>query len=312
VFDTGFEAGPNLLWYDPTSGLLETWHYSLSGALTFTSRNDSKCGSADGCSNRWKILPSGIRTGSDVLFRDPVSGEITTWIVDRKGKVTSSPVLPDRCGSSNGCGTWKPVAVMGIGALGCSGVMCAHTYSALLWHDPVSGLLSPWLFGGTVPAQFPAGGVRQGNPVLSMTCGSSDTCSSQWSVVGTGDFNSDGQDDVLWFNPTLGTVGAWLLDGGTNVTGTLNLSWGCSTASGCASLWKPIAVGDYNHDGNTDLVWNRPDTGDVAAWLLDGHGTVIGTLSLMVGLCSGVVAQGPGCNGPWVPVGSTAPIVQSW
>ena len=54
----------------------------------------------------------------------------------------------------------------------------------------------------------------------------------------------NGHQDLVWFNPTTGVVGSWLLDGAGHVTGTQDLNWTCSASSGCSSAWRPIGIGD--------------------------------------------------------------------
>jgi FG-GAP repeat len=50
-----------------------------------------------------------------------------------------------------------------------------------------------------------------------------------WAIVETGDFNSDGKSDILWFNAGSGAVGAWLMNGATIKSpvgiGSLPSSW---------------------------------------------------------------------------------------
>ena len=44
--------------------------------------------------------------------------------------------------------------------------------------------------------------------------------SLNWEIAGTGDFNNDGQTDILWRNKTTGDVGFWLMNG-TAISSTL-------------------------------------------------------------------------------------------
>jgi hypothetical protein len=36
---------------------------------------------------------------------------------------------------------------------------------------------------------------------------------SDWDVAGTGDYNGDGQTDIVWENTTTGVRGLWLMNG---------------------------------------------------------------------------------------------------
>lgn len=85
---------------------------------------------------------------------------------------------------------------------------------------------------------------------------------SAWVVVATGDFNADGQADLVWRNSTTGGVVVWLMNGVTRV----------STVVLYASdpVWMPVAAGDLNGDGKADMVWRNSTTGGVVAWLMNG------------------------------------------
>ena len=58
--------------------------------------------------------------------------------------------------------------------------------------------------------------------------GSPGWASTDWTIVGVGDFNGDGKADILWRH-TSGTMSLWLLDGTTIIgggsPGTLDSSW---------------------------------------------------------------------------------------
>jgi hypothetical protein len=84
--------------------------------------------------------------------------------------------------------------------------------------------------------------------------------------VGTGDFDHDGNLDILWLTPT-GKFDVWLLNGAGVVTGHLTPDPICDTASGCANS-SFVGVGDFNNDGNPDIGFYNPATGQVSSFLL--------------------------------------------
>ncbi len=53
---------------------------------------------------------------------------------------------------------------------------------------------------------------------------------TDWKIVGVGDFNGDGQPDILWQNTSNGEVGVWFMNGTTLISKQVfateaNTSW---------------------------------------------------------------------------------------
>jgi hypothetical protein len=86
-----------------------------------------------------------------------------------------------------------------------------------------------------------------------------------WQIVGTGDFNKDGNVDILWrYNGSGGYNVVWYLN---------NATW-----TGSAELisignpaWQIAGTGDYNNDGNIDILWRYygPGSSNVI-WYMNG------------------------------------------
>jgi glucose/arabinose dehydrogenase len=91
------------------------------------------------------------------------------------------------------------------------------------------------------------------------------TVTSEWSLVGTGDFNSDGRGDLLFRRSSDGFLVAWLMNGGT-IAGTAGFDPGSSFAV--------AGIADVNGDGVDDLVL-RDASGAVVFWILTKGGTVL-------------------------------------
>src|SRR6202042_2838785 len=96
---------------------------------------------------------------------------------------------------------------------------------------------------------------------------------SNWVVVGFGDFNGDGNTDLLFRDTNSGTVAIWFL----------NSSGGIQSAATVGSLptgttWQIALTGDYNGDGYSDMLWTD-SSGNVAIWFMTGA-TVASTAGL--------------------------------
>jgi FG-GAP-like repeat len=91
--------------------------------------------------------------------------------------------------------------------------------------------------------------------------GSLRTVGSEWKISGTGDFNADGNSDILWRNDD-GTAYAWLMNENTVIgeTAIRNLSFD----------WKIAGTGDFNGDGKSDIVWRNSSTQQTYIYQMDG------------------------------------------
>ncbi len=133
----------------------------------------------------------------------------------------------------------------------------------ILWrHD--DGTVTDWLgrADGDFVGNYVAGVLVLGN---------------EWHVAGTGDFNGDGRDDLLW-RGTTGVLTDWLArpDG----------SFADNTASAAYSIdhqWQVALTGDVNGDGRDDIVW-RDGAGTIFDWLAapDGGFSTVMTAAIPI------------------------------
>ena len=85
-----------------------------------------------------------------------------------------------------------------------------------------------------------------------------------YTVAGTGDFNGDGTNDVLWFNAGNGDTEVWK---------TANGQWAGSVDIGHHPLGYAVAgVGDFNNDGTDDVLWYNQTTTDTEIWKISNGG----------------------------------------
>ena len=85
---------------------------------------------------------------------------------------------------------------------------------------------------------------------------------TSWHIVASGDFNGDGDSDVLWQNAS-GQVDMWLMNG-TTITSSTQIS------SNSDPTWKVVATGDFNGDGKSDILVQNSSSGQVDMWLMNG------------------------------------------
>jgi hypothetical protein len=92
-----------------------------------------------------------------------------------------------------------------------------------------------------------------------------------WQVAGTGDFNGDGYDDVLWHND--GWVREWL---GQPTGGFVDNMANVNVYTGFS--WHVAGTGDFNGDHRADVLW-QSDDGTVREWLGQESGGFAGNLA---------------------------------
>jgi hypothetical protein len=169
---------------------------------------------------------------SDVLWRHD-DGTVTNWLAQPNGGFVA-----------NGANAWYGVPVSW--TIAGTGDFNGDGRDDILWrHD--DGSFTNWLAQSNGSFVANAANAWFGVPV-------------SWQVAGTGDFNGDGRDDILWRNDN-GQLGQWL---GTSTGGFADN--GANAFYGVPTDWTVAAVGDFNGDGRSDILW-RNDNGLVTEWL---------------------------------------------
>jgi hypothetical protein len=238
-FTATVSAGQSeLIWQDPVSGESQMWW--LGGPQGITPLTTV----ATSGSNPWRIVAAADLDGNgtpDLIWQNPVSGETQAWLMGgAQGNTVLAALL---IVTSN---PWRVVAVNDFNGDG---------QPDLVWQDPVSGFVQIWFLGGP-----------QGVTVLGAA---NLTSSNSWQVVGSGDFNGDGQPDILWQDPVSGMLQVWFLSGpqGNIVTGAANLNIGAG--------WQVVSVADFNGDGHPDVIAQN-QSGASQIWFLGGaQGTTL-------------------------------------
>jgi hypothetical protein len=173
---------------------------------------------------------------SDILWRK-ADGTVANWLGDEDGGFTVNAT--SEIASSN---YWQ---IAGTGDFNDDG------YDDVLWRGE-NGEIGTW--------QANADGAFSYNAIAGIVAASAD-----WQIVGVGDFDDDGRDDILWRN-SVGDVGTWL--------GTMGGGFSYNSAAGTMAssyLWHVVGVGDFNGDGHDDILW-RSDSGEIGNWLGTANG----------------------------------------
>jgi hypothetical protein len=125
------------------------------------------------------------------------------------------------------------------------------TKTDILWRNQVNGQDTVWLMGGPNGATYQSSASIPANTNLN------------WKIVGTGDFDSDGQLDILWRNSSTGQNAVWFMNG-TNYLSSANLTTVSDTT------WDIVGTGYFNADGCVDILWRQRTTGANVIWFMNG------------------------------------------
>jgi len=234
-FDGDFE--PDLLWQHQGAGYLATW---LMNGVTLSEAASLVPGQV--ADLRWRV--AGVADFDDdgtpdLLWQHQTLGYLSVWFMNGTTVKSAAALSPGQVTDT----AWR---VVGTGDFNRDG------RPDLLWQHQSLGYLSVWYMNGVVLAGAAALSPGQVADV-------------SWQVAGVGDWNADGEPDLLWWHRTLGYVSVWYMSGVT-LTGAAALGPGPVADTG----WQIRGVGDWNSDGRPDLLWQHQSLGYLAVWHMDG------------------------------------------
>jgi len=86
------------------------------------------------------------------------------------------------------------------------------------------------------------------------------TPGANWNAISSGDFNGDGNSDILWQNSSTGAIDVSLMNGTT----------GTPVSVGSGTGFTAVGTGDFNGDGDSDILLRNNSTGNAQIWLMNG------------------------------------------
>jgi hypothetical protein len=113
IGDFNSDAKADLLWFNPTSGVLRAW--LLDGAGGGTSSLDLSWNCGSGCSNTWQ--PVGVDDLNfdqhvDVEWYQRTTGAVSGWLLNSSGTVVGTQSASVPCNTAHGCGPGiKPLGI---------------------------------------------------------------------------------------------------------------------------------------------------------------------------------------------------------
>ena len=232
--DFNGDGRSDILWRN-VDGQLSNWLGQANGGFVENNAN-----AATVVPTSWTVVATGDINGDgrdDILWRH-TDGTISNWLGTANGGFTPN----NANGAVNVPNAW---AVVGLADFNGDG------RDDILWRN-TDGTISNWL--GTA-----AGGYTPNNANAAVNV------SNNWQIVGLGDFNGDGRDDILWRN-TDGTISNWL---GTAAGGYVAND--ANAAVNVPNAFQVVGTGDFNGDGRDDILW-RDSAGNISNWLGNANG----------------------------------------
>ena len=229
VGDFNGDASPDFIWRNGSTGDLAVWRMrglrQLSGAALTPSRVPD---------TGWKVVGSSDmnRDGfSDLLWQHD-NGWLAVWWM--RGETMMSGELI----------TASPLSDLGWRVVG-SGDLDRDGWPDLLWQH-TDGRVSVWYMRGKT---FLSGQVII-QPLSDQA----------WRVAGVADMNRDGNLDLVWHHRNTGHVALWLMNRSRLADAML------MNESAPDTRWQPRGLGDFDGDGDVDVLWQNDATGALATW----------------------------------------------
>src|SRR5438552_4464552 len=187
----------------------------------------------------WQVAGIGDFDGDgkdDILWRNGTTGENYVYPMDGLSTKATEGYVRTVADQS-----WR---VAGIGDFDGDGK------ADILWRNSSTGQNYVYPMNGTI--------IKPGEGYLRTVA------DPAWQVKGVGDFDGDGKADIVWRNSTSGQNYLYPMDGTTikPTEGSLRT---------IADLnWQIVAVGDYDGDGKSDMLWRNSVSGQNYIYPMDG------------------------------------------
>jgi hypothetical protein len=181
----------------------------------------------------WAAVGVGTATQcgtTDIIWRSTSTGNVSVWTMNGAGATGWVP------------GNASSYQLVGTGDFDGDGK------ADILWRSPTSaGALAIWRMNG---------GTKLGELYASSP--------AALEALAVGDFDGNGISDILWRDPANNRATVWFMEGATK------LGEAQPMPNTIEHPWQVAAIGDFNGDRVSDILWRRTDDGRMTVWMMNG------------------------------------------
>jgi hypothetical protein len=170
--DFNADGKPDLVWQHRETGQIGVWFMDQATQIGWSYFEPAQVSDTG-----WKIVGVSDLNADDkldLIWQHQMTGQIGVWLMNGTTLISTVNFTPAQVTDIS----WK---IVGISDFNCDG------QPDLVWHNQASGQIGVWLMNGTTLSSVSFFDPPQ----------VSDT---NWKIVGTNDFNSDGKPDLGWQN----------------------------------------------------------------------------------------------------------------
>ncbi|MFO0827448.1 MAG: VCBS repeat-containing protein [Phycisphaerales bacterium] len=275
-------ATSDLGWFNASTGKLKLWYQNGYAKTVGTASATAP--------STYVMQGMGDFDGdgdADFLFRDSTTNIFQVWLMNGSTVATNSAVQGTGAVSTN-------LVCIGVGDTNGDGK------ADVIFRNTTNNTITIWYMDGVTMTS--TGKVVDGN--------GANMVASNYTFLGTGDFNGDKRFDLLWRNNANNVTLGWLLNGRTVLK---NATVG--NAPVMTALWEVGTITDLDGDGRDDVVWRKTSNGSVNGWLMNGlyakANGLIGTRALPWYVAAGADIDGDG-KGDLIWIQPTTGAVSGW
>jgi VCBS repeat protein len=252
-----------ILWANASDGMTQLWTLNrgrLAWRVNIVDEDDRPVP----IGYPWHVIGIGDfnRDGhADILWANASDGSMQIWFMDAGKRVGRATVVDEQ---DQPVPIGYPWHVIGIGDFNRDG------HADILWANASDGSMQIW---------FMDAGKRVGRATVVDEQDQPVPIGYPWHVVGTEDFNRNGNTDILWVNASDGSMQLWFMHMGKRAA-RANVVDESGQPVRVGYPWRIMDSGERTFPAHSDILWHNAETNEIQLWFMDagrraGRATVV-------------------------------------